>query len=92
MGDFVYLNTSIVEIDIVDAKLVGELNRQSVQNYGNTLCPLRYNIQKCFVTIMDAVFKRLVAHCFFNKTAELVHLLTGCSKQVKEVKPKKVLR
>ena len=31
---------------------------------------------------------RLVAHCFFNKTAELVHLLTGCSKRVKEVKPK----
>ena len=31
---------------------------------------------------------RVVARCFFNKTAELVHLLTGCSKQVKEVKPK----
>ena len=31
---------------------------------------------------------RVVARCFFNKTAELVHLLTGCSKQVKEVQPK----
>ena len=53
---FVCLNISIFEIEIVDGKLIGELIRWSLQNYGNDVCLLRFNIQKCHVTIIDAVF------------------------------------
>ena len=82
---FVCLNFSIVEIDIVDGKLIGELIRWSLQNYRKTVCLLRYNIQKSHVTVIDAVFRRSVERCFFNKTTKLLHPLTGGNKRVRDV-------
>ena len=90
--DYVCLNNSIVEIDILDGKVIGEHIRWSFQNYGNTVCLLRYNVQKSHWTVIETVFRRSVARCFFNKTTKLLHHLTGCSKRVKVFSQKQIYR
>ena len=46
-GDLPTLNIFLYGIDIVEGNIVGELARQSMQKYENTVRLLRYNNHKC---------------------------------------------
>ena len=91
--DLVTLNILLVDIDIVDGNIVGELARQSVQKYKNTVRLLRYNNHKCNVNNINAVFQSF--HCpkcdtFFNRTVNLERNFSTCSERVKNVYPRNV--
>ena len=55
--DLLTLNILLYDIDIVDANIVGELARRSVQKYENTVQLLRHNNHICYVNNIDAVFQ-----------------------------------
>ena len=50
------LNILLYDIDIVDGNNIGELAR-SLQKYENTVRPLRYNNQICYMSNIDATFQ-----------------------------------
>ena len=91
--DLLTLIILLHDIDIVDGNIVGELDRQSVQKYENTLRLLRYNIHICYVSNIKAVFQAFrCPNCdtFFKKTFNLERHLTTCSERVKNVYPRNV--
>ena len=55
------LNILLDGIDFVDGNIIGELARQSVQNYEITVRLLRYNNHLCYVNNNDAVIQSF--HC-----------------------------
>ena len=54
--DLLKLNILLYYIDIVDANIVGELTKRSVQKYENTVKLLRYNNHICYVNNINEVF------------------------------------
>ena len=54
--ELLIFNILLYGLDIVDGKTIGELTRQSVQNYENTVRLLRYNNHICYVNNINAVF------------------------------------
>ena len=72
--DLLTLNILLYDIDIVDGNIVGELARQSLQKYENTVRLLRYNNHICYVNNINAAFQSFrCPNCdtFFNKTFNL---------------------
>ena len=59
--DLPTLKIQLYDLDFVDGKIIGELARRSVQNYGNTVRLLRYNNHKCCVSDINAVFNLFIA-------------------------------
>ena len=55
--DLLTLNIVLYDIDIVDGNIIGELAKQSVQKYENTVRVLRYNNHICYVNSINAVFR-----------------------------------
>ena len=55
--DLLTLNIFLYDIDSVDGNIVGELARQSVQKYENTVRLLRYNNLICYVNNISATFQ-----------------------------------
>ena len=91
--DLLPLNILLYDLDIVDGNIVGELARQSVQNYENTVRLLRYNNHICYVNNINAVFQSFRcpnSDTFFNKTFNLERHLTTCNERVKNVFPRNV--
>ena len=91
--DLLTLNIVLYDIDIVDGNIIGELARQSVQKYQNTVQLLRYNNHICYVNNIIAVFQSFrCPNCdtFFNRTFTLERHLTTCSEGVKNVYPRTV--
>ena len=87
------LNILLYDIDIVDANIVGELARRSVQKYENTVRLLRYNNHICYVNNINAAFQSFrCPNCdtFFNKTFNLEWHSTTCSDRVKNAYLKNV--
>ena len=91
--DLLTLNILLYDIIIVDGNIVGELARQSVQKYENTVRLLRYNNHICYVNHINALFQSFrCPNCdtFFNRTFNLEQHLTTCSERVKNVFPKNI--
>ena len=91
--DLLTLNILLYDIDIVDGNIFGELARQSVQKYENTVRLLRYNNHICYVNNINAVFQSFrCPNCdtFSKRTFNLERHLTTCSERVKNVYPKNV--
>ena len=93
--DLLTLNILLYDLDIVDGKIVGELARQSVQKYENTVRLLRYNNHICYVRNINAVFQSFrCPNCdtFFNRIFNLERHLFTCSERVKNVYPRNVYK
>ena len=91
--DLLTLNILLYKKDFVDGNIVGEIARQSVQNYENTVRLLRYNKYICYVNNINANFQSFrcpTCDSFFNRTFNLEQHLTTCSDRVKNVYPKNV--
>ena len=91
--DLLTLNILLYDIDIVDGNIVGELARQSVEKYENTVRLLRHNNHICYVNNINAVFQTFrCPNCdtFFNRTINLERHLSACSERVKNVYPRNV--
>ena len=89
--DLPTLNIVLYDIDILDGNIIGELARQNVQKYENTVRLLRYNNHICYMNNINAVFQSFrCPNCdtFFNRTFNLERHLTTCSERVKNVYPK----
>ena len=68
--DLLTLNILLYDIDIMDGNIVGEVARQSVQKYENTVRLLRYNNHICYVnTLMRffSLFAALIVTLFSTK-------------------------
>ena len=90
VADLLTLNILLYDIDNVDGKIIGELVRQSVQKYENTVRLLRYNNHICYVNNITAVFQSFrCPNCdtLFNRTFILDQLLTTCGERVKNFYP-----
>ena len=91
--DLLTLNILLYDIDFVDGNIIGELARQIVQKYENTVRLLRYDNHICYVNNINAVFQYFRcpnSDTFFNRTFNLERHLTTCSERVKNVYPMKV--
>ena len=91
--DLLTLNILLYDIDIEDGNIIGELAKQSVQKYENTVRLLRSNNHICYVSNINAVFQYFrCPNCdtFFNRTFNLERHLTTCSERVKNVYPRNV--
>ena len=91
--DLLTINIVLYDIDNVDGNLIGELARQSVQKYENTVRLLRYNNRICYVNNINATFQSFrCPNCdtFFNRSFNLERHLITCSERVKNVYPKNV--
>ena len=91
--DLLNLNILLYDIDIVDAHIVEELARRSVQKYEDTVRLLRYNNHICYLNKINAVFQSFrCRNCdtIFNRTFNLERNLTTCSERVKTVSPRNV--
>ena len=60
VGDLLTINIVLYDIDIVDANIIEELARRSLQKYNNTVRLLRYNNHICYVSNINAVFQDFV--------------------------------
>ena len=87
--DLLAVNIVLYETDAVDAKIIGEHARRSVQKFENTVQLLRYNNHICCVNNINAVFQSFRCS-FLNETFNLERHLTTCSERVKNVYPKNV--
>ena len=88
--DLLTLNILLNDIDIVDGNIIGELARQSMQKYENTVKLLRYNNHICHVSNINAVFQAFCCpNCdtFFSRSFNLERHFTTCSERVKNVYP-----
>ena len=88
--DLLTLNILLYDTDFVDGNIVGEIARQSVQKYENSVRLLGYNNHICYGNNINAVFQSFrFPNCdtFFNKTYSLERHLTTCSERVKNVYP-----
>ena len=86
--DLLTLHILLYDIDIVDGNIIGELARQNVQKYENTVQLLRYNIHICYKNNINAVFQPFrCPNCdtFFNRTFILQQHLITCSERVKNL-------
>ena len=91
--DLLILNILLYEIDIVDGNIIGEVARQSVQKYENTVRLLRYNNHIWYVNNINAAlqsFRCPNCETFFNRTFILERHLTICRKRVKIIYPRNV--
>ena len=90
------INTSNIfsnDIDIVNEKIIGELERRSMMKFEKTVRLLRYNNHICYVNNINAIFKSFrCPSCatFFNRATILEHHRTTCSDRVKNLYPKNV--
>ena len=83
--DPVTLKILLCDKDIVDGNFIEHLARRSVQKYGNTVRPLRYDNHSIYVRRMNAFFQSF--HCpncdtFFKKAIILERRITACGEQV----------
>ena len=86
-------NIVLYDIDNVDGNIIGELSRQSLQKYNNTVRLLRYNSHICYVSNINAVFEAFrCPNCdtFFNRSFNLERHLTTCSERVRNIYPRNV--
>ena len=86
------LNIFLYDIDFVDAELIGELARRSIQKFEKSVKLLRYNNHICYVNNINALFKAFrctTCDTFFSKTGNLERHLVTCSDRVKHIYPKK---
>ena len=86
-------NIVLYDIDNVDGNIIGELSRQSLQKYNNTVRLLRYNSHICYVNNINAVFQAFrCPNCdtFFNRSFNLERHLTTCSERVRNIYPRNV--
>ena len=77
--DLLVLKFLLYDVDILDGNIVGDLARQNVQKYENTVRLLRYNTHICYVNNNNSVFQSFrCPNCgtFFNKTFKLEQHLT----------------
>ena len=91
--DLLTLNSLLYDIDILDGNIIGELARQSMQKYNNTVRMLRYNNNICYVSNINAVFQAFgFPNCdtFFSRAFILERHLTTCSERVEIVYPRNV--
>ena len=91
--DLLTLSILLYDIEIVDANIVGEHARRSVQKYQNTVRLLRHNNHICYVNNINAVFQSFrCTNCdtFFNRTFNLERHSTTCGERVKNVYPRNV--
>ena len=91
--DLLTLNILLYDIDIVDGNIAGELARQSVQKYENTVRMLRENNHICYVKNIIGVLQSFrCPNCdtFFNRTLNLERNLSTCSVRVRNVYPKNI--
>ena len=89
--DLLTLNILLYDIDIVNGNIIGELARQNVQKYDNTVRLLRYNIHIWYVSNINEVLQSFrCPNCstFFNRTFNLEQYLTTCSERVKNIYPR----
>ena len=86
--DLLTLNVLLCDKDIGDGIIFGELARQSVLKYENTVRLLRSNNHICYVNNINAVFQSIrCPNCdtFSNRTFNLQRHETTCSERVKNV-------
>ena len=91
--DLLTLKIVLYDIDILDGNIIGELAKQSVQKYENTVRLLRYNNHICYVNNINAVFQSFRcpnSDTFFNRSFNLERHLITFSERVKNVYPKNV--
>ena len=93
IGDLLLLRFLLYDIDFVEANIIGELSRRSVQKHENNVGILSYNIHVCYMINNSAVFQSIrCPNCdtFSNKTPILEQKLSTCSERVKNVGPTNV--
>ena len=91
--DLLTLNIVLHDIDIADDNIIGELARQNLQKYNNTVRLLRYNNHICYVSNINAVFQAFrCPNCdtFFSRAINLEQQLTTCSERVRNIYPRNV--